>query len=466
MTRRSASVLASVLLLATLTPLWGQGPPRVLTPRPALGLERLAGPRLQELIGRQVTVEGFYYDGSVPMLVDDYNRVALNLPLPPDSYQLLVGRLPTTVRSGDLVQLRVQVRRPAPGDPPHTQDASAVLEPVITTAASRAVSPATTLPLRPLSRELLLRFRGPLVLRIRYAVLISGGINAANNHVRYWNETKATYNLLKDAGYTDANIYVLYADGVARDAGMTVDYAATKANITTVFNALAEKMGDNDTLFIMTTDHGGGFARLPIDATHPAGMYGGVVDTNGDEADAISEAAFNLDINSDGDKTDTLGIDETLWLWNGTTITDDEFRTELNKLTHYFRMVIVMEQCFSGGFIGDLLGPRRVIMTAANESQPSWARKDPTTNNYTYDMFMYHFLAALRGSTPDYGTSVNADTSGDLKVSMLEAYKYTRTNDTANEEPWYNDIGVLPPVNNPGVGNPQGVLGSAYFLPL
>lgn len=446
-----------------LAPLWAQGPAQLQVPRPGLSLSRLAGPRLQELIGRQITVEGFYYDGSVPMLVDDYSRVALNMPLPPDSYQLLVGRLPTTVRSGDLVQLRVQVRRPTGADPPHTQGATAVLEPVLTAAtASRLALSAAPQPIGRLTRYPGIRY----VLRIRYAVLISGGINAANNHVRYWNETKCLYQLLKDSGYTDANIYVLYADGVARDAGMTVDYSATKANIATVFNALAEKMGNEDTLFIMTTDHGGGFARAPIDATHPAGMYGGVVDTNGDETDALSEAAYNLDINHDGDKTDSVGVDETLCLWNGVNMTDDEFAVEVNKIPHYSRMVIAMEQCFSGGFIGDLLGPRRVLMSAANEGQPSWARKDPTTNTYTYDMFMYHFLAALRGSTPDYGASVNADTSGDLKVSMLEAYKYARTNDTANEELWYNDIGVPPPVNNPGVGNPQGVLGGGYFLPL
>lgn len=463
MTRQSASVLVVALLLGVLTPLWAQGPPRLLTPRPGLGLERLAGPRLQELIGRQITVEGFYYDGSVPMLIDDYSRVALNLPMPPDSYQLLVGRLPTTVRSGDLVQLRVLVRRPTAADPPHAQGATAILEPVLTAnTASRLALATPPQSIRRLTRYPVTHY----VLPTRYAVLISGGINAAKNHVRYWNETKCLYSLLKDAGYTDANLYVLYADGVARDTGMTVDYSATKANITTVFNSLAEKMRDNDTLLIMTTDHGGGFARAPINATHPAGMYGGAVDTNGDEADALSEAAYNLDINGDGDKTDSVGVDETLWLWNEVTMTDDEFATEVNKLLHYSRMVIVMEQCFSGGFISDLLGPRRVLMTAANEGQPSWARKDPSTNTYTYDMFLYHFLAALRGTTPDTGTSVNADANADLSVSMLEAYKYARTNDTANEEPWYNDIGVLPPVSNPGVGNPQGVLGGTYFLPL
>lgn len=446
-----------------LAPLAAQQPRQVTLPRP--NLSRLAGPRLLELIGRQTTVVGYYYDGSVPMLVDDYNRVALNLPMPPDSYQLLVGRLPATVRSGDLVQLTVRVRRPTDADPPYTRTAPAVLEPVVpaaTVARVLAPSPAVSPNLRLALRFPIVRF----VRRVRYAVLISGGIGAANNHVRYWNETKCLYTLLKNAGYTDANMYVLYADGVGRDTGMTVDYSATKANLATVFNALAEKMTDDDTLLIMTTDHGGGFARAAIDAAHPAGMYGGVVDTNGDETDALSETAYNLDINSDGDKTDTVGVDETLCLWNSVNMSDDEFATEVNKLGHYFRMVIVMEQCFSGGFVRDLVGARRVIMTAANESQPSWARKDPGANTYSWDMFLFHWLAALRGTTPDTGDSVLADTTGDGFISMLEAYQYARTHDTANEEPWYNDIGAPPPVNNPGTGNPQGVLGATCFIPL
>jgi len=147
-------------------------------------------------------------------------------------------------------------------------------------------------------------------------------------------------------------------------------------------------------------------------------------------------------------------------------INDDEFAAELNKIAHYHRIVVQMEQCFSGGFVRDLLGPRRVIMSAANEGQFSWARKDPGAETYSWDMFEYHFLAALRGTTPDTGDSVIADTSGDGFVSMLEAYQYARTHDTANEEPWYNDIGAPPPVNNPGTGNPQGVLGAACFIPL
>jgi hypothetical protein len=438
-------------------------------PRVNPGLERLAGPRLLELLGRQVTIEGYYYDGSVPLLVDDYSRVALNVPMPPDSYKLLVGKIPAGVRSGDKVQLRVQVRRPTDADPAYVRGAEAVLQPVLTEGtASRAVSPSMTTALRPLSRYQIARLRGSVLtlLPVRYAVLIVGGVDPGNNHVRYWNEEKCMYNLLKDAGYTDANIYVLYADGVARDADMTVDYAATKANITTVFNALAEKMRDNDTLFIMTSDHGDGFLRVGVDAGHPAGMYGGVVDTSGDETDALSEAAYNLDINGNGHKTDTVGVDEALCLWNWGSITDDEFATELNKITHYDRIVVDMEQCFSGGFVRDLLGPRRVIMTAANEGQFSWARWDTASGSYTYDMFEYHFLAALRGTTPDTGASVNADTNGDGKVSLLEAYQYARTHDTAAEETWYNDIGAMPPVNNPGTGNPQGALGATCFIPL
>jgi hypothetical protein len=204
-----------------------------------------------------------------------------------------------------------------------------------------------------------------------------------------------------------------------------------------------------------------------------------VVDASGNATDYVAEASYNMDINGDGNKTDNVGIDEVLCLWNHETMSDKEFATALNGITHYSKMVVQMEQCFSGGFVHDLAGPRRVIISAANWGQFSWGRQDPGTNNYSYDMFEYYFLAALRGSTPDGTATVNADTNGDGKVSILEAYQYARAHDTAAETPWYDDTGTGNEVNNPNQAPPpkraargtpvppvEGNLGATYFLPL
>ena len=55
----------------------------------------------------------------------------------------------------------------------------------------------------------------------------------------------------------------------------------------------------------------------------------------------------------------------------------------------------------------------------------------------TFDEFVYHWTAAVRGETPD-GTPVDADKDEDRKVSMEEAFIYARDHDTASETPQYD----------------------------
>ena len=242
----------------------------------------------------------------------------------------------------------------------------------------------------------------------RYAVIISGGYDKPNNYMRYWNDCSAIYTTLKQAyGYTDDHIFVLIADGtdpgddrrisappdynydsspldLDGDGDDDIDYAATKANMTTVFNTLRDTLSQTDSLFIYTTDHGGQDA----------------------------------------------GQDVHMYLW-GEEITDDEFATEVDKV-NCGDMMIVMEQCHSGGFIDDLSACGRTIATACQHDETSCGM-----DWLTYDEFVYHWTAAVRGQTPD-GTAVDADSNDDGHVSMQEAFVYARDNDTCAEHPQYD----------------------------
>jgi hypothetical protein len=102
---------------------------------------------------------------------------------------------------------------------------------------------------------------------------------------------------------------------------------------------------------------------------------------------------------------------------------------------------------------------KRVIMSAAGEYEPSYAM-GPT---YTYDEFSYYFTSAINWAKPD-GTTVNADANGDKKVSMVEAFNYARTKDTASETPQYEDNGDGVPHSGAMPAGGDGTLGSNTFM--
>lgn len=244
-----------------------------------------------------------------------------------------------------------------------------------------------------------------------FAVIISGGASAGSNWVRYWNDCSSIYAALTQVyGYKDENIYVLISDGtnpgndirnydgtytsspldLDGDGDNDIDFSATSGNITTVFNTLAGQMDAESSLFIYTTDHG-----------------------------------YQIS-----------GQDAALNLWNSTTITDAQFATEVNKVTAD-EIMIVMEQCNSGGFIDDLQATGRVIATAADFDELSWAMA-PT---YEYDEFVFHWTAAIAGQDA-YANPVNADSNSDGFVSMREAFLYAEANDAASETPQYSSTPV------------------------
>ncbi len=320
----------------------------------------------------------------------------------------------------------------------------------------------------------------------KWAVLFSGGINSFNAHKRYWMDLKFMYSMLINKyKYDPNNILVLYKNGTKEDKNMPVHYAATQTNLNTALNAVKKVSTDQDSVFIFTTNHGGGFNKDDLYYPIGSGIYCGREDVGGDEGtEPLHEQSYwscmsgakqgkscknnyncsgcsetppvqccgnyGLDLNGDGDVNDQVSWDEELCSWGG-SIYDDSLTTMLLGLK-YHRLIIVMEQCFSGGFLRDLAGNNRIIISASTQYESSWSMGP----SYTYNEFSYHFTSALNGKQPD-GTTVDADADNDGEVSMVEAFNYAVSNDTANETPMYED-------NNDGVSHsgpiPKGGDGS------
>jgi len=240
-----------------------------------------------------------------------------------------------------------------------------------------------------------------------YAVIISGGIDHTRNWERYWNDCSAIYSTLVNVyDYLDDHIYVLISDGtdpaddmqlndftfqsspldLDGDGDNDIQFSATSANITNVFNTISGILDSDDYLFIFSTDHGG----------------------------------------------QDSGDDVFLCLW-GENMDDNDFATEVNKV-NAGDISIVMEQCHSGGFISDLSDEGRVIATACTADENSWAMPP----DYTYNEFVLHWTSAVAGQDPD-GNPIDADSDNDGFVSMLEAFEYAEAEDTrTGETPQYN----------------------------
>ena len=215
----------------------------------------------------------------------------------------------------------------------------------------------------------------------KYAILLSGGVDASYNYPRYLKDlTFMRSTLISKYGYTDANIYVLYADGTGPS---WVDYSATKANLLMVFNILQSTMSGNDELFVFVTNHGGQI---------------------------------------------TSGTNQAkIWLWNYEWIADWEFASKVDALPAQAQKYFLFEQCYGGGMIDNLAGPNRSIATAASWNEPSWAcdgSGDYGHSALEYDEFSLHWTQRMNSSPGS---------------TLKQAFNYANSADSSSETPQYSD---------------------------
>jgi len=202
----------------------------------------------------------------------------------------------------------------------------------------------------------------------------------------------------------------------------------------------------------MISTTGGGLLTHPM-GSYPPGMYWGAVDTNGDEA------VLHCDINGDGDRNDVLRVDEAIWVWPGYKMIDDELRVQLNRVQHYSKMIIQMDSSFCGGFIRDLTGPRRMIVTSVGPDRLSW--NEPSNQ---WDAFTPWWLGAFIGHRPWSGVAVAADANGNGKVSIVEAYNRARLLGIQPGVAGYEDNGAYPGWCAQMPHGGDGALGAATYL--
>lgn len=239
-----------------------------------------------------------------------------------------------------------------------------------------------------------------------YAIILNGGVSKYSNYIRYWNDCSFIYQTLtRHYGIPKENITVIMADGtdptpdipmgggqfissptdLDGDGEVDIQYAATKTNVVSALANMRQNLTPQDKLLVFVTDHGGRDRDIP--------------------------ASY-------------------IYLWGGDTIYDYEVAAQLSGIPCRY-VNFVFGQCYSGGF-GDILqGHNRVVLTACDSNQVSYACSD-----FLFDEFIYHWISAIN-EEDYYGATVLADSLGDGVVSMCESYQYAISHDTKSETPQY-----------------------------
>jgi len=223
--------------------------------------------------GDTIDVIGYYTDPDVDLLIDFYGDYVTDEIFAPQSVLTMTGAVPpVTAHDGGFIQVYGVVTYDAVADPYHPEDTvMASLEALTITE----IMPAPTIPGPPprIEQQEIKKSENdnddsgsrngcdPC----KFAILISGGGNAANNHSKYWENLVALYKFKVDSlGYCDSNVFVHYYHGTRRDnripsANVTsADSAKIDSTHQLVANRVAQctKNGMQATFQKMVTNHG------------------------------------------------------------------------------------------------------------------------------------------------------------------------------------------------------------------
>ncbi len=230
----------------------------------------------------------------------------------------------------------------------------------------------------------------------KYAVLLSSNEviwDDVSYHAEWWYDLVLQYQMLKESGFDDSDIYVLYGDGTdfatvhgaydstALFGGAITDQPMNKAEVQKVFNTLNGQMKGKDYLYVWWMGHGSG---------------GGA-----DQCDL------------------TMHISNT-----GETVTDDELRSYIDQVKHYRKRNIAIMTCHAGGLLDEFSpsGEGNVVLASSTCAESSYDAT-MTCNNIHQAEFNYTQPNGLRQRNP-CAFLVAADTNGDGWVSLQEAHAY------------------------------------------
>jgi hypothetical protein len=239
----------------------------------------------------------------------------------------------------------------------------------------------------------------------RYAILFSG---ASNN--RHTNDLEFLYRTLRDIyGFLAENIFVLNYDGTVNYNGdpkpvvnwpgnstayrLPINGQGTKKDLDSILDTLKTKLKADDLLLIHTNNHGG-----------------------------------------------HNGTESYLCTYSGPDYLASDFATKLSTLPKYNCLMVMMEQCHSGGFNAPILANSSATYTSVSSACEELKSSIGGAN---FDPFARDWISAMNGNTPSGGAlASNPDTDGTGKVAAREAHNYADAVKDPYDTPVYNESSV------------------------
>lgn len=188
---------------------------------------------------------------------------------------------------------------------------------------------------------------------------------------------------------------------------------ARKAYLKQTFFELADRLTAGDRLVIYVAAHGG-----PPEDDYSSYGYDDDFDAD-DYYSSYASAPSNV-------------FNTTIALWNNESLSAEELSLWLDDFDPEVEVVMIMAQCFSGGFARTLFhsaDPKRAWSPARRCGFFSQRHTLPSTgctplvDETEYEDYSTHLLQAIRGADAE-GTTIHADIDGDGQVSMREAHAH------------------------------------------
>jgi hypothetical protein len=228
----------------------------------------------------------------------------------------------------------------------------------------------------------------------KYAVLLSSNrvqMDDVSIHSEWWYDLVLQYKALRESGFKDDRIYVVYGDGqdfatvhpefnsITQFGHPITDLPMNKANVQAVFHTVDGRMRKRGYLYVWWMGHGGGSGPGQCDLS--------------------------------------MSISNT-----GEHVSDDELKSYVDQVTRYKKRSVAIMTCHSGGLLDEFAGAgERTVVLASSTCAESSYDAPFTCGGIVQAEFNYTEPNALRRQDV-CGAPLASDANGDGWVSLEEVH--------------------------------------------